>query len=155
MSTEIELRKLPAMKLAGITNTGFENVAGSYERLVKWAAPAGLLKGPEVKMITVYHDSAKTTAADQVRISACLLLQDQVEVQGAISLMSLNPGICIVAAMEIHLNQFEQAWKGLYAWMNENGHKISAEKPFEIYHNNYQEHPDKKCVVDLCIPILG
>jgi AraC family transcriptional regulator len=27
------------------------------------------------------------------------------------------------------------------------------EPPFEIYHNNFNTHPEKKCLVDLYIPV--
>jgi AraC family transcriptional regulator len=37
--------------------------------------------------------------------------------------------------------------------MNENGYKKADQNPFEIIYNNYNEHPEKKCIVDLCIPI--
>jgi hypothetical protein len=39
--------------------------------------------------------------------------------------------------------------------MNENGYQYKRTFPFEIYHNNFKEHPQKKCIVDFCIPILA
>jgi AraC family transcriptional regulator len=32
--------------------------------------------------------------------------------------------------------------------------KKGENEPFEIYHNNYLEHPENKFIVDLCIPVL-
>ena len=141
------------MQLVGVNSTGFQNIADSYDKLIKWAAPKGLLSGPSTKMATIYHDSARTTAHDKVRTSACLLVNEPLEVEGEISLLTIKPNRCIVAAMEITMTEFELAWKGLYIWMNNNDHRPSAANPFEIYHNNYQEHPEKKCIVDFCIPI--
>jgi len=37
--------------------------------------------------------------------------------------------------------------------MNENGYSKADNIPFEIYHNNFNEHPEKKCIVDMYIPI--
>jgi AraC family transcriptional regulator len=37
--------------------------------------------------------------------------------------------------------------------MNENGYKKANQNPFEIIHNNFSDHPEKKCMVDLYIPI--
>ncbi|PRP68314.1 hypothetical protein BST86_06480 [Nonlabens agnitus] len=153
INTKIQIKQIPEMQLAGVTAMGFQNVAGSYDQLVNWAGDQGLLDAPDVKMVTVYHDSAKTTAPDKVRISACILLNKQVEVAGEVSLLQLPSHRCIVAPMEIGLSEFEQAWKGLFIWMQENGHLKAAPSPFEVYHNNYQDHPHKMCIVDLCIPI--
>jgi len=25
--------------------------------------------------------------------------------------------------------------------------------PYELYHNNHEEHPEKKLIVDICIPV--
>jgi AraC family transcriptional regulator len=37
--------------------------------------------------------------------------------------------------------------------MNEKGYKKVDQNPFEIMHNDFNEHPEKKCIVDFCIPI--
>jgi AraC family transcriptional regulator len=37
--------------------------------------------------------------------------------------------------------------------MNENGYKRADGNPFEIYHNNFDEHPEKKSIVDFYIPV--
>jgi AraC family transcriptional regulator len=154
MHTNIEIKKLPEMKLAGITSIGLQNIAGSYEKLVKWSAPKGLLNDPDVKTVTIYHDSAKTTASDKVRISVCVLLKETVKVYGDFKVIHLKQDRCIIAALEIGLADFEQAWKSLIIWMKEKGYQKADGNPFEIYHNNYQEHPDKKGVGYFCISII-
>jgi AraC family transcriptional regulator len=37
--------------------------------------------------------------------------------------------------------------------MNENGYEKADREPFEIYYNNFKEHPERKAIVDFCIPI--
>ena len=37
--------------------------------------------------------------------------------------------------------------------MNDNGYNMRNEPPFEIYNNNFNEHPEKLCRVDLHIPV--
>jgi AraC family transcriptional regulator len=142
------------MELAGITSIGLQNIAGSYGKLVKWAATKSLLNDPDVKTVTIYHDSAKTTASDKVRISVCVLLKETVKVYGDFKVIHLKQDRCIIAALEIGLADFEQAWKSLIIWMKEKGYQKADGNPFEIYHNNYQEHPDKKGVVYFCISII-
>ena len=105
------------------------------------------------KMITIYHDSFKITQSDKVRMSACILLNKPVETEGEIGLTSIKGGKFIVGSFEVGLNDFEKSWTGLFLWMNENGYKKADGNPFEIYHNNFNEHPEKKAIVDFYIPI--
>ena len=107
----------------------------------------------QTKMVTIYHDSFKVTEANKVRMSACIQLNEPVETEGEIGLTSIEEGKFIVGSFEIGLNEFEKSWTGLFIWMNENGYKKGEGNPFEIYHNNFNEHPQKKAIVDFCIPI--
>ncbi|WP_274972062.1 AraC family transcriptional regulator, partial [Zunongwangia profunda] len=76
-----------------------------------------------------------------------------VEIAGEIRLTSIDAGKCIVANFTIGVHEFEKSWTGLFLWMNENGYKKADRKPFEVYHNNFNEHPQKKAIVDFCIPV--
>ncbi len=153
MNAKIEVKEMPKMELAYITCIGDKNVSNAFDKLVKWAMPKGLLAKEETKMVTIYHDSFKITEPEKVRMSACILLTEPVETEGEIGLTTIEAGKFIKGSFEINLSDFEQAWSGLFIWMNENGYKKADRNPFEIFHNNYQDHPEKKCIVDLYIPI--
>lgn len=73
--------------------------------------------------------------------------------RGEIGLTTIEKGKYITGHFEISLDEFEKSWTGLFIWMNENGYKKTEGNPFEIYQNNFNDHPEKKCVVDLYIPI--
>jgi len=141
------------MQLAGIKTTGLNNISKSYTKLVEWAAPKGLMSNTPIKMVTIYYDSARTTAFDSVRACACIVLKKPLAINEKVAMITMDPKKCIVAAMEIGMDEFEKSWTDLYVWMNDNNYRPSNENPFEIYHNNYQEHPGKKCLVDFHIPI--
>lgn len=152
MNAKIEIKEMPKFELAFITQIGHEGLGNAYAKLMKWAAPKGLLK-EDSKMATIYHDSFKITDPDKVRMSACLILIEKTEVEGEIGLTTLEKGKCIVGHFEIGIHEFEKSWTGLFIWMNENGYKKADRNPFEIYHNNFNEHPEKICIVDFYIPI--
>ncbi|MCX2680493.1 GyrI-like domain-containing protein [Galbibacter sp. EGI 63066] len=153
MNAKIKIVEMPKLELAYVSCIGPQNLGNAYEKLMKWATPKGLLDDEQTKMVTIYHDSFKITAADKVRMSACILLNEPTETDGEIGLSSIDQGKCIVGSFEIGLHEFEKSWTGLFLWMNENGYKKAERNPIEIYHNNFNEHPEKKCMVDLCIPI--
>ncbi|MBF4470754.1 GyrI-like domain-containing protein [Flavobacterium sp. HJJ] len=152
MNAKIEIIEMPKLDLAFITQIGHEGLGNAYGRLMKWAIPKGLLKEGS-KMLTIYHDSFKITDPNKVRMSACLILKEKIKADGEIGLTAIEKGKCIVGHFEIGIHEFEKAWTGLFIWMNENGFKKADRNPFEIYHNNFNEHPEKIAIVDFCIPV--
>jgi AraC family transcriptional regulator len=152
MNAKIEIKEMPKMDLAYVSSIGPNNLENAYGTLMQWATPKGLMNN-QTKMITVYHDSFKVTEANKVRMSASILLDKEVETNGEIGLTTIKAGKFIVGSFEIGLNEFEKSWTGLFVWMNENGYKKADREPFEIYHNNFNEHPQRKAIVDFCIPI--
>ncbi|WP_363321610.1 AraC family transcriptional regulator [Plebeiibacterium sediminum] len=152
MNAKIEIKEMPKMDLAYVSSLGPQNLEQAYGKLIQWATPQGLMT-EQTKPVTIYHDSFKVTAHDKVRMSACLLLNKPVKTEGEIGLTTIEAGKFIVGSFEIDLSEFEKAWTGLFVWMNQNGYKKADREPFEIYHNNFNDHPDGKAIVDFYIPI--
>ena len=152
MNAKIEVKEMPKMNLAFITTIGIHNLSSNYERLVKWATPKGLIND-KTKMITVYHDSLKITEPGKARMSAAVLLQSPQSTDGEVSLRTIERHTCVVGSFEIGLDEFEKSWTSLFIWMNEQGYEKAIDAPFEIYHNNFNEHPERKALVDFCIPV--
>lgn len=149
----IEIKELPVQHAAFITQIGVDGLPDAFNRLIRWAVPKGLMQSDNVKLGRIYHDSFKITAPEKVRMSVCLMLNTPTTVSGEIGLTSINAGKFIVGSFVIEPKDFGQAWRGLYQWMNEMGYQKADQNPFEIYHNNFNEHPEQKCIVDLYIPI--
>ncbi len=141
------------MELAYVSVIGPGNLATAFGKLMKWATPHGLMND-QTKMVTIYHDSFKITEANKVRMCASILLNKPVETDGEIGLTSIEAGKFIVSSFEIGMNEFEKSWTGLFLWMNEHGYKKADREPFEFYHNNFNEHPERKAIVDFHIPIV-
>lgn len=153
MNAKIEIKETPELNLAGVTHIGVNGIENAFEKLTKWAIPKRLLENPKAKMGRVFYDSFKVTSPDKVRMSIFLVTNEPFEAEGEISKLVINKGKCIVGRFEITPNEFEKSWTSLFIWMNENGYKKSTENPFEIYQNDYRQHPEGKFVVDLYIPI--
>ncbi len=152
MNAKIEIIEKQKMELAYVSSIGSQNLENAFGKLIQWATPQGLMND-QTKMIIIYHDSFKVTEANKVRMSAGILLDKPTETDGEIGLTSIKAGKFIVGSFEIGKSEFEKSWTGLYLWMNENGYKKADRNPFEIYHNNFNTHPEKKAIVDFYIPI--
>ncbi|MFY0608357.1 MAG: GyrI-like domain-containing protein [Cyclobacteriaceae bacterium] len=155
MNNSVSIRNLSPTHLAIVPITGVQNITEAFQTLLKWAGPKGLLIENEYKVLMVYHDSFKNTAPDKVRMSAGLRLVDSMSKDGEIEPLTLPGGKHIVGTFEIPTQAFGQYWEELFKWMNENGYEKANADPFEIYHNDFNKHPQKLCLVNFCIPING
>lgn len=153
MKAKIEIKEMPRLNLAFISQIGHNGMENAYEKLIKWAAPKGHLDNENLKVVTIYHDSFKITDPDKVRMSACITLKEKVDVSGEIGLTTIENGKCIVGHFEIGIKEFEKSWTSLFIWMSESGYKKADRNPYEIYYNDFNKHPEKISIVDFCIPI--
>ncbi|SDE97007.1 transcriptional regulator, AraC family [Pricia antarctica] len=153
MNSNIEIKETPELHLASITQIGVNGIEQAFERLIRWATPRGLMNSNEAKMARIFHDSFKVTGPDKVRMTIGLLTNAPFKTAGEIHKATIEKSKCIVGHFEIAPDGFEKAWSGLFIWMNENGYIKAEEHPFEIYQNDFREHPEGKAMVDMYIPI--
>lgn len=155
MNAKTEVKQIEAIQLAYISHQGkMDHIGNAYDRLIRWAAPRGLMGQDPLKMVTIYHDSPKISDPNNLRMSACIVLNQPITSDGEIGLRTIEPCKCIISRFEITPHEFQQAWESNFVWMVEHGYQKGEKDPFEIYHNNYIDHPEKKFIVDLCIPVL-
>jgi len=153
MDTKIEIKQMPELNLIYCRHTGAFNLIGqAYEKLFKWAIPRGLVT-PETKTVTVYHDDPSITTMDKVRQDASLIVHAEVKVEGEIGKSKLAAGKYAIGHFEIKETEFEQAWNTMCSWFTESGFQPGEGSTYELYHNNYENHPDFKFIVDICIPV--
>ncbi|MDD7887186.1 GyrI-like domain-containing protein [Flavivirga sp. 57AJ16] len=153
MNANIEIKEVPELKFASMTHFGVHGIENVFDKLIKWGQAKGLMANSETKMARIFHDSFKITDPDKVRMSICLLTDRPFVLEGEIASGSIKKNKCMVGRFEITPHDFEKSWSSLFIWMNENGFKKAEGNPFEIYHNDFREHLENKCIVDLHIPI--
>jgi len=120
---------------------------------MRWAGPRGLLDNPDFKTVTVYHDDPTVTEIDKVRQSACITVDREVKTEGEFGNLKVPGGKYVVGSFEILPTEFEQAWNSVCLWLSQSGYQPSDDNPYELYHNNHDEHPQGKFIVDICIPV--
>ena len=153
MTSNIDVKTIDYIHVAGITCIGKQALSSGFERLLNWAGQNGLLRQPEFKVATIFYDSFKITAPDKVRMTAGLIVNEPIKTDGEISNTTLQAGNYIVGHYTITIGEFPLVWSNLFKWMNDNGYKKRDLPPFEVYHNDFNQHPEKKCIVDLYIPV--
>nr|WP_321222401.1 AraC family transcriptional regulator [uncultured Psychroserpens sp.] len=153
MPSHIEVTTIEDIHTIGTSCIGVQNLSSTFQNVLEWSGPKGLLREPNFKMATIYYDSFKITAPNKVRMRACLLVNQPLKPDADMTLVTINKGLHIIAHHEINIGEFERIWTELFMYMNTNGYKMRNEPPFEIYHNDFNTHPEKKCIVDLHIAV--
>jgi len=153
MDTKIEVKQMAEMKLIYCRHTGaFNKIGQAYEKLYKWAGPRGLVN-PATKTVTVYHDDPAITSVDKVRQDASIIVDSFPAVEGEIGKSVLPAGKYAVGRFEIGETEFEKAWNTMCSWFAESGYQPGDGSTYELYHNDYNDHPEHKFIVDICIPV--
>lgn len=154
MDAKIEVKEMPTMNFAYVRHTGqFDQIGKAYEKLFKWAGPRDLLKFPETKTATVYHDDPSVTDIENVRQSACITIGEDVKTDGEIGKMQVEGGKYAVGRFEIGVMEFEGAWNSMCHWLADSGWQPADGYPYELYYNDHMQHPEQKFILDICIPV--
>jgi AraC family transcriptional regulator len=158
-NANVVVKELPEMNVVYIRHIGsyqgdsklFGNL---FSKLMKWAGPRGLINFPETKMLSVYHDDPNVTDDSKLRLSVCLTISKDVEVSGEVGKMVITGGKYAVAKFELADNEYPEAWDSIYGgWLPESGYQPIDAPCFENYLNNPKDHPEGKCIVEICIPV--
>jgi AraC family transcriptional regulator len=150
----ITLKELPDYHVAYIRRLGpyGPEISETFERLAQWAGPRELLANGQ--MISAYWDNPEITPPEKCRADACVTVAKGTKVQGEIALQTLSGGKFAVYHVELANDEFEQAWKDLYhKWMPDSGFQPEDKPCMELYYNNPEDHPEKKWVTDICVPV--
>lgn len=156
---QVEVKEMPEMSVAYVRHIGpyagdEELFRGLYGKLMKWAGPRGLLRFPETKMLSIYHDDPKITDEAKLRTSVCISVPEDTATEGEIGKMKVPGGKFAVARFEIAGDEFGDAWDALLGgWMPESGFQCDDRLSYELCINDPNDHPEKKHIVDICIPV--
>lgn len=156
----VEVRQLPGYHLAcGEYRGDFQGNDKIYdvilEPLLAWAVPKGLWDFPgRTKMILIYPDDPETVPKDQQRLWLGITVPEGTEVPEGISIRRTGPGLYAVGSFELAAADFGRAWGYLLGeWIPANGYLPAEGCSFEIKKNDSDEHPEKKHLVDICVPV--
>ena len=154
MEKNIAVKEMPAMDLIYCRHVGpFDQIGGAYEKLFKWAGPRGLLKFPETKTLTVYHDDPKVTDLEKLRQSACITVDEDARPEGEFGKMHLPGGKYAVGSFKVKPQQFGVAWDAVCRWLADSGYQPSDGYPYEYYPEEHTDEHPPTFTVDICVPV--
>jgi len=157
--TNVEVKDMPELHVAYIRHIGpyqgdQELFGRLFNKLMAWAGPRGLLRFPETKVMTIYHDNPDITEESRLRTDACITVPQDTQVEGEIGKANIAAGKYAVAHFEITPDQYQDAWNAVYGgWLPESGYQPEDGPCYELYLNDPKQHPEGKHIIDICIPV--
>ena len=159
MQTSAEVKDMPELTVAYIRHIGpymgdQELFGKLFNKLMAWAGPRSLLRFPETRMMTIYHDNPDTTDESKLRTDAGITVPEDTQVEGEIGKARIPAGKYAVAHFEITPDQYIDAWAAVYGeWLPKNGYQPEDGPCYESYLNDPKQHPEGKHIVDIYIPV--
>jgi AraC family transcriptional regulator len=158
IEAQVEVKEVPAFTLAYVRHTGpyagdSELFGRLFGKIMAWAGPRGLL-GPETKVVSVYHDNPGLTEADKLRVSVGVSVPDDTAVDGEIGKMTIPGGTWAIAGFELAVDEYAAAWDAVFSgWLPDSGYQPTDGACYEQYLNDPEQHPEHKCIVNICVPV--
>ncbi len=159
MEVEVRTETIKDLPVAYVRYVGpYQGDESLFERLfgqlMQWAGPRGVVR-EDTLMMTLYHDDPSLTDGDKLRISVCMTVPPETEVEGEIGKMEIKGGQYAIGEFLIRGDEYAMAWKAMYGdWLPQSGYMPDDRLPFERYLNNPDEHPDKKHHFEIWVPIV-
>lgn len=159
MNQGVEIRELPEMTVAYVRHVGpyqgdaklFEGLWGS---LMSWAGPRKLVNFPETQALIVYHDDPEITEKQKLRLSVCLSVPPDTQVEGAVGKMTIPGGRYALARFNLTPEQYGDAWQWVFAhWLPGSGYQPDDRPCFEMYPGGDAPDETGKVTVDIVIPV--
>jgi len=156
LNKSVEVKELPKITVAYIRHIGpYKGDAKLFGKLwgklCTWAGSRDLMKQPDLKFLTIYHDDPKITDKEKLRISVCMSVPEDTKVGGEFGKMEIEGGKYVIARFALNGNEFMEAWDWVYGqWLPTSGYQPDDRPCFELYP---EEPKDGKFLVDICVPI--
>jgi AraC family transcriptional regulator len=155
MNCDFEIKQLETTNVVYCRHYGsYAKMQEAFEKLMRWAYSKGLVTAQDFRLAAIYHDNPDVTEEDKLISDACLIVKEPIKTDGEIGAYSLNAGRYAVGRFEISWDGFQSAWECMYRLVDEHGCQCCG-LPFEIYLNRAEEHPEKKWIIDIYIPVIA
>ena len=151
----LEIKTFPAMRLAAVRHSGPYNQIGPvFHALGNIAGPAGLFAKPGAMMMGIYKDDPGTTAPDELRSAAGVVIAGEAAIPAGLVEERLPAGRF---ACFTHHGSYEELGNSWLRIKNElmpaSGYRRRPGTSCEIYLNNPEQVPPAELKTEICIPI--
>ncbi len=150
----VEIRDLPARRLAALPHTGaYHEVGRTFEKVSAVFSGRNLWGGAK-GMIGVYYDDPSTVAEDALRSHAGVWVGPDFDVPDDLEEATLPAGPHAVLVYKGPYNGLRDAYQDLYGrWLPESGRVPAHAAPFEVYLNSPMDTAPADLLTEICAPL--
>lgn len=154
----VNIRDIPDMHAAYIRHIGsykgnIDLYTRLFSKLFKWAESYNVF-AKDTKILALYNDFPEITDENKLKLTACITIDEIINPAPPFGKLKIIGGKYAICRVEIIKDDFENAWNILYGeWLPQSGFYPDNKPSFELFYNDPYEHPERKHIVDLCIPI--
>lgn len=155
----VEVRTIEDIKAIYLRHMGsYEELAIVFKemlgRLINWAMARNLIGCDGIKPLAIYHDNPEFTEEENLKTSICLVVSGDVKVEGEIGIIDIPMSKYAIGHFEMDQSECTEAWNYIYGeWLPKSGFQPDKGYFFEVYINDPNTHPEKKCIIDIYLPI--
>lgn len=154
MNCTFDIKKIATFNIIYCRHTGaFDEMEMAFTKLMQWAYPRGLVQFPETKLLSIYHDNPDITEKNKLMSDAGMIVKEKIKTDGEIGQYEVEGGLYAIGRFELAMDEFPAAWNTMFQLIKEHGCQCDNRYHYEIYQNNRDEHPEKKFIVDIHIPV--
>jgi AraC family transcriptional regulator len=152
--TPIRFDELPPLRLAAIAHRGaFDNMGGTFDRLMAWAGARGLI-GEQTRFFGLYHDDPTSVPESELRSDAALTVGPEVQADGEVRIIETPRLRVAVLRHQGPYAELEAAYDQLYgAWLPGSGEEPEDHPVMEEYLNDCRALPPTEWLTDILLPI--
>lgn len=124
-----------------------------FTKLNEWVVVKKLVN-ENAKWLVISHDMGEISDDRQLRISVCMTVDKDTEVDGDICSLVVEGGTYIVGRFSVKPHEYVNAWNFMYTkWLPNSGYVPDDKVAFELY-PPIETDSEEVRIVDLYIPII-
>ncbi len=151
---DVRVETLDAKRVAFARHVGpYDEVGKTWEKLMSWAGPRGLV-GPHMVTLGLVYDDPEVTPKDKVRYDASLVVGDDVQAEGDIGVQEISGGEFAVTIHRGPYDNLGETYRRLCGvWLPDSGREPRSAPALEFYRNSPMNTPPEKLVTDIFLPL--
>ena len=156
---KVEIAKLPPQRIAFIRHTGpYDEVGSTFDKLMMWAAPRGLIV-PGAKVLGIPYDDPNITSADKLRYDAAITLEadddTEAEPEGELGIRELRGGSYAIVCHQGPYSGLTATYDFIYGrWLPASGYDLADVPPFVHYLNHPDSTDPDDLLTDIHVPLV-
>jgi AraC family transcriptional regulator len=151
---DVRIETVPVLRVAFMRHTGpYHEVKETWEKLMAWAGPRGLLAG-KPQILGVPHDDPDVTPPDKVRYDACLVVDERFRPEGEVGVQQVGGGEYAVATHRGPYRTVGEAFVRICGeWLPASGGELRSAPPLLMPRNSLGEVAEEELLTDVYMPL--